>query len=94
MKVFTFVAAQLCLTLSAHAAGPPGRPNIILVMADDLGWSDIGCYSGEIPTPYIDSLARDGLRFAQFYNNAICGPTRASLLTGLYCQRVGHRGDR
>ncbi len=70
------------------------QPNIILVMADDLGWSDIGCYGGEIETPHIDSLARDGLRFRQFYNNAICGPTRASLLTGLYCQQVGHRGDR
>lgn len=70
------------------------RPNIILVMADDLGWSDIGCYGGEIDTPHIDSLASDGLRFTQFYNNAICGPTRASLLTGLYCQQVGHRGDR
>lgn len=70
------------------------RPNIILVMADDLGWSDIGCYGGEIETPHIDSLARDGLRFTQFYNNAICGPTRASLLTGLYCQQIGHRGDR
>jgi len=70
------------------------RPNIILVMADDLGWSDIGCYGGEIETSHIDSLARDGLRFTQFYNNAICGPTRASLLTGLYCQQVGHQGDR
>jgi len=69
-------------------------PNIILVMADDLGWSDIGCYGGEIDTPHIDSLARAGLSFSQFYNNAICGPTRASLLTGLYCQQVGHRGDR
>jgi arylsulfatase len=63
-------------------------------MADDLGWSDVGCYGGEIPTPHIDSLAENGLRFTQFYNNAICGPTRASLLTGLYCQQVGHRGDR
>jgi arylsulfatase A-like enzyme len=70
------------------------RPNIVLVMADDLGWSDIGCYGGEIPTPHIDSLACDGLRFTQFYNNSVCGPTRASLLTGLYCQQVGHRGDR
>ena len=53
-----------------------------------------GCYGGEIPTPHIDSLAAGGVRFTQFYNNAICGPTRASLLTGLYCQQVGHRGDR
>lgn len=70
------------------------RPNIVLVMADDLGWSDIGCYGGEIGTPHIDSLAEDGLRFSQFYNNSVCGPTRASLLTGLYCQQIGHRGDR
>ncbi len=81
-------------SLSTAAETKDSRPNIILVMADDLGWSDIGCYGGEIETPAIDSLARDGLRFAQFYNNSICGPTRASLLTGLYCQQVGHRGDQ
>ena len=68
------------------------RPNIVLIMADDLGWSDLGCYGGEIPTPHIDSLAAGGLRFTQFYNNAVCGATRASLLTGLYCQQVGHSG--
>lgn len=79
---------------SAAADQSSQRPNIVLVMADDLGWSDIGCYGGEIETPHIDSLARDGLRFTQFYNNAVCGPTRASLLTGLYCQQIGHRGDR
>ena len=73
---------------------PKSPPNIILVMADDLGWSDIGCYGGEIETPHIDSLAKDGMRFTEFYNNAVCGPTRASLLTGLYCQQIGHRGDR
>ncbi|MHC4401277.1 MAG: sulfatase family protein [Planctomycetota bacterium] len=56
------------------------------------GWSDIGCYGGEIRTPHIDELAVGGLRFTQFYNNAICGPTRASLLTGLYCQQAGHSG--
>jgi arylsulfatase A-like enzyme len=68
------------------------RPNIVLIMADDMGWSDLGCYGGEIPTPHIDSIASEGLRFTQFYNNAVCGPTRASLLTGLYCQQVGHSG--
>ncbi len=83
----------MIIGVAISAAGSE-QPNIILVMADDLGWSDIGCYGGEIGTPHIDSLARDGLRFTQFYNNAICGPTRASLLTGLYCQQVGHRGDR
>jgi arylsulfatase A-like enzyme len=70
------------------------QPNIILIMVDDMGWSDLGCYGGEIETPHIDSLAHDGLRFTRFYNNAVCGATRASLLTGLYCQQTGHRGDR
>ncbi len=80
----------LCSTLSASAKAP----NILLVMVDDMGWSDLACYGGEIDTPHIDSLARDGLRFTQFYNNAVCGATRASLLSGLYCQQTGHRGDR
>ncbi|MDA1015002.1 MAG: arylsulfatase [Planctomycetota bacterium] len=88
-----FLVALIAQPAAADPA-PDCRPNIILVMADDLGWSDIGCYGGEIETPHIDSLARDGLRFTEFYNNAICGPTRASLLTGLYCQQIGHRGDR
>jgi len=70
----------------------PAPPNIVLILADDLGWSDLGCYGSEIPTPHIDSLARQGLRFTQFYNNAVCGPTRASLLTGLFCQQIGHSG--
>lgn len=70
------------------------RPNIVLIMVDDMGWSDLGCYGGEVDTPQIDSLAGQGLRFTRFYNNAVCGATRASLLTGLYCQQTGHRGDR
>ncbi len=60
------------------------RPNIILIMADDLGYSDIGCYGGEIKTPHIDRLANEGVRFTTFYNMAKCNPTRISLLTGLY----------
>ena len=88
-----WLACASVLAPVATAQETLDRPNIILVMADDLGWSDIGCYGGEIATPHIDLLARDGLRFTQFYNNAICGPTRASLLTGLYCQQVGHGGD-
>jgi len=67
-------------------------PNIIVVLADDLGWSDIGCYGGEIPTPNIDALAKAGLRFTRFYNHAVCGPSRAALLTGLYPQQIGHSG--
>jgi arylsulfatase len=65
------------------------QPNIILIMADDLGYSDIGCYGGEIKTPNIDALAAGGMRFTQFYNCAKCSPTRATLLTGQYDQAVG-----
>ncbi len=65
------------------------RPNIILILSDDMGYSDIGCYGGEINTPNLDRLAADGLRFTQFYNTARCCPTRASLLTGLYPQQAG-----
>ena len=64
-------------------------PNIILIMGDDMGYSDLGCYGGEIRTPRLDQLAANGLRFTQFYNTARCCPTRASLLTGLYPQQAG-----
>ncbi|WP_297797875.1 arylsulfatase [uncultured Eudoraea sp.] len=64
-------------------------PNIILILADDMGYSDIGCYGGEINTPVLDQLAMNGLRFTQFYNGARCCPSRASLLTGLYPQQAG-----
>ena len=65
------------------------RPNIILIMADDMGWSDIGCYGGEIETPNLDGLADDGVRFTQFYNTGRCCPTRATLLTGTYAHQAG-----
>lgn len=64
------------------------RPNIVLILADDLGFSDLGCYGGEIHTPNLDRLAETGLRFTQFYNTARCWPTRAALLTGFYAQQV------
>lgn len=65
------------------------HPNVLIILADDLGWSDLGCYGSEIKTPQIDALARGGLRFTQFYNAARCSPSRASLLTGLYPHQVG-----
>ena len=65
------------------------RPNIIIVMADDMGWSDIGCYGGEINTPNLNSLAEEGVRFTQFYNTGRCCPTRATLLTGTYAHQAG-----
>lgn len=60
-----------------------GQPNIVIIMVDDMGFSDLGCYGGEIPTPNLDALAAAGVSFNQFYNTGRCGPTRASLLTGL-----------
>ena len=64
-------------------------PNILLIMSDDMGYSDIGCYGGEIDTPTLDRLAKNGLRFTQFYNTARCCPTRAALLTGVYQHQAG-----
>jgi arylsulfatase A-like enzyme len=74
-----------------HAADAPqekSRPNVLLILADDLGYSDLGCYGGEIATPNLDALARGGLRFTQFYNTARCWPSRAAILTGYYAQQV------
>ncbi|MCE9554488.1 MAG: sulfatase-like hydrolase/transferase, partial [Planctomycetes bacterium] len=75
---------------SAAPATKPGsqRPNFLVIMADDLGFSDIGCYGGEIATPNLDKLAAGGLRFTQFYNTARCWPTRSALLTGYYPQQI------
>lgn len=71
------------------------RPNIVVIMCDDVGYSDLGCFGGEIETPNLDKLAHGGLRFTQFYNTARCCPTRASLLTGLYAHQagIGHMVD-
>lgn len=67
---------------------PATRPNIVLIMADDLGFSDLGCYGGEIKTPHVDSLAEQGMRFTQFYNCARCWTTRQSFISGLYPQQA------
>ena len=81
---------QLCLgAILLITAGAAPRPNIILIMGDDMGISDLGCYGSEIETPHLDRLAEKGLRFTQFYNTARCCPTRASLLSGLYPHQAG-----
>jgi arylsulfatase len=77
----------LVVLISCEKDPPP--PNIIIIMADDLGYSDPGCYGGEIETPNLDMLAENGIRFTQMYNCARCCPTRASLMTGKYQHRVG-----
>ncbi|MFC7339586.1 arylsulfatase [Haloferula chungangensis] len=74
---------------SLGIAAESPRPNIVLIMADDLGFSDISCYGSEIETPQLDALAREGMRFSQFYSTAKCHSSRVSLLTGLYCDQAG-----
>jgi arylsulfatase len=75
--------------LAATPATEPARPNILLILVDDMGFSDLGCYGSEIETPNLDRLAAKGLRFTQFYNTAKCHSSRASLLTGLWCEQSG-----
>lgn len=75
--------------MDAANAMPKDRPNIVVILVDDMGWSDIGCYGSEIPTPNLDALATGGLRFTQHYNTGRCCPTRAALLTGLYSHQAG-----
>ena len=82
------VGMSLPLLLSCDSKQPP-PPNILLIMVDDLGYSDFGCYGGEIKTPNIDALATQGLRFTQFYNTAKCHSSRVSLMSGLYCTQAG-----
>ena len=94
-KKFALFIALLLLATAALTAGAASKPNIIVILVDDMGFADIGCYGSEIPTPNLDKLAANGLRFTQFYNTARCCPTRASLLTGLYSHQagVGHMTD-
>lgn len=89
----TFCVAALlllgnALATNSHAAAPR-KPNIVVVLVDDIGFSDLGCYGSEIPTPNLDKLAAEGVRFTQFYNTARCSTTRASLMTGLYPHQAG-----
>ncbi|MBA4148930.1 MAG: arylsulfatase [Verrucomicrobia bacterium] len=79
----------LAVLFTSGIAVSAERPNILLIMSDDMGFSDLGCYGGEIQTPNLDALAKDGIRFTQFYNASRCCPTRASLLTGLYPHQAG-----
>ena len=96
----TFMSVRTCLALLSISLSwgcaetpaipdTPPRPNIVLIMADDMGYSDLGSYGGEIDTPNLDRLASNGVRFTQFYNTSRCCPTRASLMTGLYPHQAG-----
>lgn len=79
----------LLLACVATLSAPAAQPNIVVILVDDMGFADLGCYGSEIPTPNLDRLAANGLRFTQFYNTGRCCPTRAALLTGLYPHQAG-----
>lgn len=87
IAVLLFAQAIIAGPIPVSAAET--RPNIIVILSDDMGFSDLGCYGGEIKTPNLDQLAANGLRFSQFYNTARCCPTRACLLSGLYSHQAG-----
>src|SRR6478672_7240874 len=91
----TLSRVYLALALLATPAVAADKPNVVIILSDDMGFSDLGCYGGEIRTPNLDALAAGGLRFTQFYNTARCCPTRAALLTGMYSHQagVGHMMD-
>jgi arylsulfatase len=87
--ILFFVSALLS---GAATAAPVGKPNVLFILADDLGYSDLGCYGSEIATPNLDKLAAEGLRFTQFYNTARCWPSRGALMTGYYAQEIRRDG--
>jgi arylsulfatase len=80
----------MAATVSVAEVNTGKTPNILLILVDDMGYSDLGCYGGEINTPTIDRLASNGLRYSQFYNSARCTPTRAAILSGYYAVRNGN----
>ncbi|MBL6720668.1 MAG: arylsulfatase [Planctomycetes bacterium] len=107
MRALRLVPLAAALALTGSCSAPPAgeapagheaeRPHIVLIMADDMGYTDIGCYGSEIRTPHLDALAEGGVRMTQFYNTSRCCPTRAALLTGLYSHQAGiglMEGDR
>src|SRR4051812_35736866 len=92
LRIAAIIFLALAFNLRGEGKKPERsdrRPNIVIILADDLGFSDVGCFGSEIPTPNIDRLAAGGLRLTQCYNAARCCPTRAALLTGLYPHHAG-----
>jgi arylsulfatase A-like enzyme len=87
-KILRALAMVSITAIWTSMAGAADRPNFLIILADDLGYSDLGCYGGEIETPNLDRLAQGGLRYLQFYNTARCWPTRGALLTGYYAQQI------
>ena len=89
LRISSCLITSLFLSCLAHSTQAGEQPNIIVILSDDMGYSDIGCYGSEIETPTLDRLAHNGIQFTQFYNTGRCCPTRASLLSGLYPHQAG-----
>lgn len=90
-KVLLFILSTLTLSSCAQKTNElPKKPNVVLILADDMGWADLGCYGSEVATPNLDKLASEGMRFTQVYNTSKCFPSRACLLTGLYAHQTGY----
>ena len=92
MKRISQFVLMLCLASLNVVQAAGERPNVLLILCDDLGYSDLGCYGGEIQTPNLDRLAAQGMRFSQFYNCAVCVTTRSALLTVCIPGRASARG--
>jgi arylsulfatase A len=90
MKVLASLITSLCILVSAFAEDQTQRPNIVVILADDLGWTDLGCYGSHVfDTPHLDRMAEDGMRFTSAYAaSCVCSPTRASIMTGKYPARL------
>ena len=87
----TFLLVTISLACLSGALRSEERPNILIILTDDMGFSDLGCFGGEIETPNLDKLAAVGLRFTEFYNTSRCWPTRATLLSGRYSDNLSPR---
>ena len=90
MKINVILIIPILFCLSSCSKPSNEKPNILLILVDDMGWSDIGCYGGEVETPNLDRLAENGIRFTQMHNTSKCFPSRATLLTGIYAQQSGY----
>ena len=90
MKIYLLILLSVVLTFTQCDSERHKSPNILLILVDDMGWSDIGCYGSEVATPNIDRLAENGIRFTQMHNTSKCFPSRATLLTGIYAQQSGY----
>jgi arylsulfatase len=88
LRTATLALLASLAVAASFAESAARKPNILIIVADDMGWSDVGCYGGEIQTPNLDQLAANGLRFTQFYNTSRCWASRASILTGYYPQAI------